>query len=112
MKIILYLHIIFSLAFSQYSVAKFGYTNGDVFILQNGKLVKAFQGLSINSNDTIYVRSYSQAKIIFNNKFEFTIRKKSTIKVADIMDNNKVSQVKTTKELQKERSKSQKQNND
>lgn len=92
---------------AEYNVAKFGYINGEVYVLRNGKLLKGFNGLQLHENDTIYTRSYTTAKIIFNNGFNYNITQKSTQKMSDIMLNNKISRVKTTKQLLEETKKKQ-----
>lgn len=100
MKKLLFLLIAIIYLHAEYNVAKLGHTDGSVYVLRNGKMIQAFQGLSLHENDTIYSRAYSKTKIIFPNGFTHTITNKSHQKISDIIAQNKMSRVKTHKQVQ------------
>ena len=83
--------------------AEFGIIDGEVYILRHGKLIKAFHGLKIDEYDTIYSKSFSKSKIIFKNNVILDLNGKQTISVKSFMDKNKILRLKTTKEIQREK---------
>ena len=105
MKIFIIIGLFISFLFAQYPVAKFGYIKGEVHVLRHGKLLRAFHGFKIDEDDIVYSKSYTNAEVIFNNGFIYKIKKKTTVKIKKLMNENKITRVKTKKELQQKRDK-------
>ncbi|MEA1917558.1 MAG: hypothetical protein U9N42_08565 [Campylobacterota bacterium] len=89
--------------FAEYPVAKFGWIGGEVYILRHGKLIEAYDGYNIDEYDTIYSKSYSKAKIIFNNGLTYDLVGKKSVNMQEIMKQNKMTRVKTTKQIEAQR---------
>ncbi len=109
MKLFLISCLFFTFLSAEY-VGKFGYINGEVYVVRNGKMLRAFQGFKIDEYDTIHSKNFSKSKIIFNNNFIFNIDGKKMIYVKKLMDNTPVMRVETRKNLDRNIVNNRKQN--
>lgn len=103
MKLLVLYVLIVSSLLGSIKVGKFGIVDGDVYVLRNGNLIEAFHGLQIYEDDTIYSKSFSKSKIIFENGKIVEIDGKKTINMKKFVDENKILKLKTYKQIEEER---------
>ena len=108
MKIFIIICLFLSFLFAEYPVAKFGYIKGEINVLRHGKLLKAFNGFKIDEYDVLYPKSYTKADIVFNNGYIYKIKKKTPVNIKKLMDEVKITRVKTKKELHQKKGKEKK----
>ncbi len=105
MRFILFSCFFISFLFAEYSVAKISYVSGDVYVLRHGKLLKAFTSFKLDSTDVIYSKSYNKVNITFKNGFRYSIDPRVTISIQTIVNTNKTANVKTMKQIKRDREK-------